>query len=478
MTSSPAISSAVLDQLRHIVGPAGYLDQQTDIEPFLVDHRKLYRGATPLVLRPASTEQVAQILKLCNEQRIGVVPVGGNTSYCGGATPSADGTQIVLSLSRLKRVRNVDPHNNTLTVEAGCVLAEVQQAAEQVDRLFPLSLGSEGSCQIGGNLSTNAGGTAVLRYGMARDLVLGLEVVLPDGRVLDDLNALRKNNMGYDLKNLFMGAEGSLGVITAVTLKLFPLPKTRVTAIVALNDPATAVKLLSFMRSEASDSLATFELMPRNALEPVFAHINGCRDPFADVHPWYVLLEATTPLLASALHEELTTALARASEQELIRDAVIAQSNQQREMFWKLRESIPAAERVISTVSVKHDVSVAISDIPRFIDEASELCKQIAPQAIQIIYGHLGDGSLHFNINTSPHIDRDALLAKKAQIHHAMHELIATYRGSISAEHGIGKLKRDELAHYKDPVAMEVMRAIKRTLDPNGIMNPGKVVVV
>jgi FAD/FMN-containing dehydrogenase len=478
MTTSNSISSAVLDQLRAMVGPSGYLDQPNDIEPFLIDHRKLYHGATPLVLRPNSTEQVSQILALCNTQRIGVVPSGGNTSYCGGATPSADNSQIVLSLSRLKQVRSTDPHNNTLTLESGCVLAEVQQAAEAVDRLFPLSLGSEGSCQIGGNLSTNAGGTAVLRYGMARDLVLGLEVVLPDGRVLDDLNALRKNNMGYDLKNLFMGAEGTLGIITAASLKLFPLPKTRVTAIVAIDDPTAAVALLSFMRSEATDALATFELMPRNALEPVFAHIDGCRNPFSEIHPWYVLIEATTPLTSSSLNDEFTAALARAQEQALIRDGVIAQSSQQREMFWRLRESIPAAERVISTVSVKHDVSVTITDSPRFIDEASALCKQIAPQGHQIIYGHLGDGSLHFNINTSPQIDRETLLAKKADIHHGMHELIARYRGSISAEHGIGKLKASELAHYKNPVAIEVMRSIKQALDPHGIMNPGKVLLV
>ena len=477
MTSATPISPAALDQLRKIVGSGGYFDQPFDVEPFLVDHRKLYRGATPLVLRPDSTAQVTQLLKFCNEQRIGVVPIGGNTSYCGGATPSSDGAQIVISLSRLKRIRHIDPQNYTLTVEAGCVLADAQQAAEQVDRLFPLRLGSEGTCQIGGNLSTNAGGTAVLRYGMARDLVLGLEVVLPDGRVLDDLTALRKNNMGYDLKHLFMGAEGTLGVITAVTLKLFPLPKTRVTAIAALNDPAAAVSLLSFIRSEASDSLATFELMPRNALEPVFAHIDGCRDPFEEKHPWYVLLEATTPLTSATLQDEFTAALARAHEQDLVRDAVIAQNHQQHELFWRLRESIPSAERVTGSVSIKHDVSVAISDIPRFIEAASSLCRQIAPEGNQIIYGHLGDGSLHFNINALPQTDQAALLAKAPQIHHAMHELIATYRGSISAEHGIGQLKRDELAKYKNPVALEVMRAIKKSLDPNHIMNPGKVIL-
>ncbi len=467
-----------LNQLRQIVGPAGYLDQPGDIEPFLTDHRRLYRGATPLVLRPDSTEQVSRILKLCHEQGIGIVPVGGNTGYCGGATPSSDGTQIVVSLARLKRIRQVDPHNYTLTVEAGCVLTEVQQAAAAQDRLFPLSLGSEGSCQIGGNLSTNAGGTAVLRYGMARELVLGLEVVLPDGRVLDDLTGLRKNNMGYDLRDLFMGAEGTLGIITAATLKLFPLPRTRVTALVALNDPAAAVNLLSHLRSSSSDSLATFELMPRIALELVFKHIQNTSDPFDAAHPWYVLLEATSAQVAEHLNDEFTAALDTALEQGLIDDALLAQNTQQREAFWRIREAIPEAQTRAGG-SIKHDVSVTISELPRFIAEGTRICQQIAPEGVMVVYGHLGDGSLHFNINapanSSEQNDRAAFFAKTTVLNHAMHELIATYRGSISAEHGIGQLKRDELAQYKNPVAMQVMRNIKQALDPHGIMNPGKV---
>jgi FAD/FMN-containing dehydrogenase len=472
-----SIRHSLLQTLRTIVGPSGYYDQPVDIEPFLTDHRRLYHGTTPLVLRPDSTTQVSAILQFCNEHGIGVVPVGGNTSYCGGATPSSDGSQIVLSLTRLKNIQHVDAHNNTLTVEAGCILAAVQRAADAVDRLFPLSLGSEGSCQIGGNLSTNAGGTAVLRYGMARDLVLGLEVVLPDGRVLNDLNGLRKNNMGYDLKHLFMGAEGTLGVITAATLKLFPLPKTRVTALVGVANPAAAVQLLSHLRSEASDALATFELMPRVALELVFAHISGCHDPFDAAHPWYVLLEATTAQRTDALQETLTSALAAAQTQGLIRDALLAQSETQRELLWRIRESIPEAQRVAGG-SIKHDVSVAISDLPRFIEEGSTLCKQLAPEGLQVIYGHLGDGSLHFNINVplqGSAEDKTAFMAKADRIHHAMHELIARYRGSLSAEHGIGQLKVGELAQYKNAVAMEVMRSIKQALDPKGIMNPGKV---
>jgi FAD/FMN-containing dehydrogenase len=463
-----------LQQLRSIVGVAGFLDQAGDIEPFLVDHRRLYRGTTPLVLRPDSTEQVAQILRLCHEQRIGVVPVGGNTSYCGGATPSADGTQVVVSLARLKRIRNIDPHNYTLTVEAGCVLTDVRQSAEQHDRLFPLSLGSEGSCQIGGNLSTNAGGTSVLRYGMARELVLGLEVVLPDGRVLDDLTGLRKNNTGYDLKHLFMGAEGTLGIITAATLKLFPLPRTRVTALVALNDPAAAVTLLSNLRGSGSDALATFELMPRSALQLVFEHISGLNDPFDAAHPWYVLLEATTAQQTERLSEDVMAALADALEKGLISDALLAQNSQQHDTFWRMRESIPEAQTRAGG-SIKHDVSVTISDVPRFIEEGMALCWQIAPEGVMVVYGHLGDGSLHFNINCPTHGDRPAFFAKTQTLNHAMHALVASYRGSISAEHGIGQLKRDELAHYKNPVALAVMESIKQALDPHGIMNPGKV---
>jgi FAD/FMN-containing dehydrogenase len=470
-----APTAALLDQLRTIVGPAGFLDQPADIEPFLVDHRKLYRGATPLVLRPNATEQVSRILTLCNEYRIGVVPVGGNTSYCGGATPSSDGTQLVISMARMKRIRQIDADNYTLTVEAGCVLAEAQQAAQTTQRLLPLSLGSEGSCQIGGTLSTNAGGTAVLRYGMARESVLGLEVVLPDGRILDDLNGLRKNNTGYDLRNLFMGAEGTLGIITAATLKLFPLPRSTVTALVAVNNPAAAVALLSHLRSDGSDTLTTFELMPRIALELVLTHIAGVSDPFDTAHPWYVLLEATTAQVTDSLNDELTAALNRA-QQGLIRDALLAQSNQQRELFWRIRETIPEAQTRAGG-SIKHDVSVNISDLPRFIEEGMVRCQTIAPEGLMVVYGHLGDGSLHFNINTL-NKNHAAFFAKAPALNQAMHELTARYRGSISAEHGIGQLKRNELARYKDPVAMAVMHSIKLALDPHGIMNPGKVLLM
>lgn len=468
------VDPAVLDRLRDIAGAHGYLDQQDDLEPFLVDHRRLYRGATPLVLRPDDTAQVCAIMRLCNEHGIGVVPVGGNTSYCGGATPSADGSQIVLSMSRMRRIRSLDPLNGTLIAEAGCVLANVQAAAASVDRLFPLSLGSEGTCQLGGNLSTNAGGTAVLRYGMMRDLVLGLEVVLPDGRLLEELAPLRKNNTGYDLRDLFIGAEGTLGVITAATCKLYARPAGHFTALVAVADPQAAVQLLSGLRSASGDMVSTFELIPRLALELVCRHIPPLADPFARAYPWYVLLEVGIHWRDADVRETIDRALLAALEAAAPLDAVVAANETQREMFWRIRESIPAAQRR-EGASIKHDISVSTSELPRFIAEASERIARIAPEGRLVAYGHLGDGNLHFNVS-GPGGDADeAFLERAADIQRSVHDLIAAYAGSFSAEHGIGQLKRDELLRYKNPVAVELMRSLKRTLDPGGIMNPGKV---
>lgn len=464
----------ILDRLRTIVGPAGFLDQPGDVEPFTVDHRKLYRGATPLVLRPASTEEVAGILRLCHESGIGVVPVGGNTSYCGGATPSADGSQIVVSLERMRRIRSVDALNYTMVVEAGCVLAQAQAAATGVDRLFPLSLGSEGSCQIGGNLSTNAGGTAVLRYGMMRDLVLGLEVVLPDGRILDGLSSLRKDNTGYDLRDLFIGAEGTLGIITAASCKLFSRPASVVTALLAIPEPKAAVTLLSRLRRASCDCVSTFELMPRLALEMVFRHIAQTGDPFEERHPWYVLMEVGSGSLDTGLREGVEAELARAMDEGLVANAVIAGSDAQREKFWRLRETIPEAQRR-EGASIKHDISVSSSELPRFIVEGSAAIQQIAPSARIVAYGHLGDGNLHFNASQPLQGDAASFEVLAPRINRAMHDLVARYGGSFSAEHGIGQLKRGELLRYKNPVALSVMKSIKQALDPKGIMNPGKV---
>ena len=467
-------SAALLDQLRNIVGPHGFFDQPFDIEPFTVDHRKLYRGRTPLVLRPDATPQVAAILQACNAARVGVVPVGGNTGYCGGATPSEDGSQIVLSLARMRRVRAVDPHNFTMIAEAGCVLADVQAAATAVDRLFPLSLGSEGSCQLGGNLSTNAGGTAVLRYGMMRDLVLGLEVVLPDGRVLDGLKSLRKDNTGYDLRDLFIGAEGTLGVITAGAIKVFSRPASVVTAFVAVPNPQAAVALLSRLRSATGDAVSTFELVPRIGIELVTRHIAKTTDPFQERYEWYVLIEVGGGKQATQLRTAMESELEAALTATEILNAVLAESDAQRESLWRLRESIPEAQR-LDGASIKHDVSVTTTELPRFIEEGSAAILAIAPRGRIVSYGHLGDGNLHFNVNQSRDETAESFLALAPRINRAIHDLIARYGGSFSAEHGIGRLKREELLHYKSATAIDVMRSIKRALDPNGIMNPGKV---
>ena len=469
-----SIATATLDRLRALVGPQGFLDRSTDLEPFLVDHRKLYHGATPLVLRPDSTEQVAAIMKLCNEARIGVVPVGGNTSYCGGATPSNDGSQIVLSLARMRRVRTLDPANYTMIAEAGCVLAEIQAAAASVDRLFPMSLGSEGSCQLGGNLSTNAGGTAVLRYGMMRDLVLGLEVVLPDGRVLDGLKPLRKDNTGYDLRDLFIGAEGTLGIITAAACKLFSRPAWTLTAFVSVADPQAAVALLSRLRGFTSDAVTTFELVPRLALDLVLQHIPGTSDPLDRPHPWYVLVEIGMGRGAESARESIEAELAAAMESGEITDAAIAASGAQREMFWRLRETIPEAQ-TREGASIKHDISVTTGELPHFIVEGAALLAQLAPGARLVSYGHLGDGNLHFNLSPARGGNGKDFLQLAPQINRAVHDLVARYGGSFSAEHGIGQLKRGELLRYKNPVAIELMRSIKQAVDPNGIMNPGKL---
>jgi FAD/FMN-containing dehydrogenase len=468
------IPTSVLDDLRRIVGPGGYFDQPADLAPFTVDHRKLYRGATPLVVRPSSTEQVAAILRTCHAAGVGVVPVGGNTSYCGGATPSADGSQIVVSLARMQRIRTIDPDNYTLIAEAGCVLSAVQAAAADAGRLFPLSLGSEGSCQLGGNLSTNAGGTAVLRYGMMRDLVLGLEVVLPDGRVWDGLKPLRKDNTGYDLRDLFIGAEGTLGIITAAACKLFSLPHETITAMIALPDPQAAVSLLSQLRTVTGDAVTTFELIPRFALELVLTHIPRTNDPFGVAHPWYVLLEIGAARSDGGRRAFIENELAECIERNLIIDAALAMNEAQRETFWRIRESIPEAQRVAGP-SIKHDISVTTSELPRFIEEASRMLREMAPDARVVSYGHLGDGNLHFNLSTPKDLTPETFSALTARINRAVHDLIAQYGGSISAEHGIGRLKREELARYKSPVALDVMRAIKAALDPKGIMNPGKV---
>ncbi len=470
----PGNVAAAVERIRRRLGPAACLEAPQDVAPFIVDFRGLYRGATPLVACPASTADVAAVLATCNELGVAVVPHGGNTSYCGGATPGEFGDEIVLSLRRMNRVREVDPDNFSISVEAGCLLADVQAAAEAVDRFFPLSLGSEGSCQIGGNLSTNAGGLNAVRYGVTRELALGLEVVLADGRVIDGLTSLRKDNTGYDLRDLFIGAEGTLGVITAASLKLFPRPRTVETAFLAVPDIGAAVQLLARLRAATGDGVTSFEFLPRIAVELTAHHVPGVTDPLQRPYESYVLCEISTAREDPALRGLLEESLEQAMTDDIVLDAVLAQSLAQRAALWKLRESVPEAQRA-EGASIKHDVSVPIAALPRFMAEASAAVLALVPNGRMVAYGHVGDGNLHFNVSVPLGGDAELFMAHAPAIHEAVHAIVRQYRGSISAEHGIGRLKRADLARFKGAVDLDVMRVIKHALDPNGILNPGKV---
>jgi FAD/FMN-containing dehydrogenase len=467
-------SIATLDALKAVVGSGAWLDSPQDLAPFLTDFRGLYRGAAPLVLLPRNVDEVARILSICNREEVAVVPHGGNTSYCGGATPDESGSQIVVSLKRLNRVRQLDAANYSMIVEVGCTLAAAQSAAREAGRLFPLSLGSEGTAQIGGNLSTNAGGTAVLRYGMMRDLVLGLEVVLADGRVLSALKSLRKDNTGYDVKSLFVGAEGTLGIITAASLKLYPLPQDTATALVGIDSPQQALELLARLRSSAGDQVTSIELMPRIAVELTVQHVPGVANPLSFDCAWYLLVELSSPNPHQELVGVLTSELTDAAAAGIIQDAMPATSMAQAQAMWKLRESVPEAQRRHGA-SIKHDVSVPVSAIPALIDRGSALARDLAPEGMVVSYGHVGDGNLHFNVSQKPDADVASFLGRAHALELAMFDLVESLGGSISAEHGIGRLKAEEFARRADPVELSVMRELKRALDPKGILNPGKV---
>ncbi|HEY3730572.1 MAG TPA: FAD-binding oxidoreductase [Steroidobacteraceae bacterium] len=464
---------ALRGQLRSLLGAEAVLTGPADTDSYLVDERALYRGQALAVVLPHEVVQVADLLAWCNQRRIGVVPQGGNTSYCGGATPDESGRQLLLSLTRLKRVRSVDAENFSLIAEAGCVLASVQQAAADADRFFPLSLGSEGSCRIGGNLATNAGGLNVVRYGMTRDLVLGIEAVLPDGSVFDGLKSLRKDNTGYDLRSLLIGSEGTLGVITAASLKLWPRMRSSATAFIGVSTPHAALRLLGLLRTTAGERLSSFELIPRIAIELTTRYISGVSDPLSAAYPWYILCELTSSA-DEPLSELLQHTLADAADQRVLADAAIATSERVRAAFWRLRETVPEAQRHAGA-SIKHDISVPVAALPRFIDQASRWVASHVRDGVLVCYGHAGDGNLHFNLSCLDPARKDSFLAQEPSIRRAIHDLVARFEGSFSAEHGIGQLKRDELQRYTSPVALEAMRAIKRALDPNGIMNPGKL---
>lgn len=466
--------STLIERLRVVVGDDSLETSRERIAPLLVDHRSLYCGATAAVVRPRDVATVSRLLAFCQQHSIGVVPQGGNTSYCGGATPDSSGEQILLSLSRLNRIRLLDAANYSITAEAGCILANVQAAASAADRFLPLSLGSEGSCEIGGNLSTNAGGLNVVRYGMTRDLVLGLEVVLADGRVLAGLQGLRKDNTGYDIKSLFLGAEGTLGVITAATLKLFPRPRSHATAFAAVPSPAHAVALLARLREGSGDRVSSFEIVPRVAVDLTLKHIAGVVDPLASASPWYVLCELTSSRAEEDLEQLLSHLLQAALAAGEIGDAALAQNERQRQTFWRLRETIPEAQRN-DGASLKHDVSLPISRLAEFVDEASAWLAARVPDGFLVAYGHVGDGNLHFNVNQRSGAPRDVFLQRGAVIQRFVHDLVHRYGGSFSAEHGIGQLKVGELERYADPTELALMRAVKQAFDPRGIMNPGKV---
>ena len=464
-------------RFRAILDDRGVLTQADQIAPYLTDFRDLYRGSTTAVLRPRCTAEVAAVMRVCTELNIPVVPHGGNTGYCGGATPDESGREIVLSLERLDRIRDVDPLNFTLTAEAGCVLARIQEAAASADRLYPLSLGSEGSCQLGGTLATNAGGTAVLRYGNSRDLVLGLEVVLPDGQVVDGLRALRKDNLGYDLKQLFIGSEGTLGIITAAVLKLFPLPAAHVTAMLALRDVEAAVELLSRARQYTGDLVTTFELLPRIAVDLTTRHIPGVRDFLEAEHDWYAMVEFSLPPSGQTQRELVEEFLMEALEQGVVIDAALAQSEADRQAMWRMRESIPEAQRH-EGVSVKHDVSVPLSSVPGLIAEAGAAVRELVPGVRLVAYGHIGDGNLHFNLSPPVGADEQEFLAQAGAVHEAVYRIVSARGGSIAAEHGVGRLKRDALSRFRSGAEYDLMVRLKQSLDPQGIMNPGKVIQI
>ncbi|GAB2181681.1 FAD-binding oxidoreductase [Denitratisoma sp. agr-D3] len=465
---------ALIAALRDVVGAGHVLRDGPETAPYCSDWRGRYRGDALCVVRPASAEEAAAVVRLCAEAGVAMVPQGGNTGLCGGATPTGQRPEVVVHLGRLNKIRAVDADNNTVTVEAGCTLHDVQQAAAAVDRLFPLSLASEGSATIGGNLSTNAGGVQVLRYGNARDLVLGIEAVLPDGRLWNGLRGLRKDNTGYDLKHLFIGAEGTLGLITAAVLKLFPQPRVKATGWAAVADPAAAVALLSRLRAAMGDRVTAFEIVGRPALDLVLKHIPGSREPFAGAgHEWQVLVELSDTL-AGDLTTALEEALASACEAGLVRDATVARNETQVRALWALRENVSEAQR-IEGVSIKHDIAVPVSRIAEFIRRADACLAEAFPGLRIVCFGHIGDGNLHYNQSKPVAQDNAAFIAQSDAVNRLVHDLVHELGGSISAEHGLGQLKREEVVRYKSTVEMDMMRAVKSAFDPKGLMNPGKV---
>ena len=461
----------LIEQLQEIVGPRGWTTDEDVLEPHLTEWRKSVRGKTLIMISPASTEEVSRVVRACAAASVAIVPQGGNTGMCAGAVPDDSGEQVILNLSRMNRIRKIDPLDFSIVVDAGCILAKIQDAAKAVDRYFPLSLGAEGSCQIGGNLSTNAGGINVIRYGTARDLALGLEVVLPDGSIWNGLKTLRKDTAGYDLKQLFIGSEGTLGIITGAALRLFPDPGETTSALLAVQQAGSAIPLLAELRTSLADRIEAFELIGAVAFELVERHIPDSKMPFDEAYPWYVLVEAAG--LDSP--EMLENLLTRCLERDLALDAIIAKSSAEAEKIWRLRHSIAEAEKH-EGVGLKHDISVPIGRMEEFLTRGEKLLSAAAPSATLVAFGHVGDGNLHYNVHLPDESNVEEHAHMAAQISKLIYDLVAELGGSFSAEHGVGVTKRDTLLHYKDDVDLGLMRVLKKALDPANILNPGKVI--
>ena len=463
-----------LSRLCEIVGEANVLTEQADLAAYELDWRGRYQGYARCVVRPASVEEVSAIVTACAEEGVPMVPQGGNTGLVGAGVPREHGHEVVVSLSRLNRILAVDVANDTITAQAGCTLLAVQEAAKQAGRLFPLSLASEGSCQIGGNLAANAGGVQVLRYGNMRELTLGLEVVMPDGRIWNGLRGLRKDNTGYDLKQLFIGSEGTLGIITAAVLKLFPMPRSRAAAWVALPDAKAAIGLLALTRAHAAEQLSAVELVGTPAYDLLMQHVSGVVAPLAAPSPWYALIELADSRPDGAIQPLLEDVLGMALEQGLVTDAALAASEAQIEALWNLRENIPEAQK-IEGISIKHDISLPVSRIPEFLLAAEQALAAHFGSVRIAAFGHVGDGNLHYNLSRYSAEENPAFIAQSAEVNRVVYDLVASLGGSISAEHGLGQLKREEVRRYKPAIEFEIMEGIKKILDPAGLMNPGKL---
>ena len=462
-----------LQKLKKTLGPKGWIEDKEIIEPYLVEERGLFKGKSSLLLKPQNTEEVSKILKLCNEHNIKVVPQGGRTGLCGGTIPSENGKEIMLSLERMNNIKELNEENFTITVEAGCILNNIQNIADEKNFLFPLSLASEGSCTIGGNISTNAGGINVLRYGMARDLVLGIEVVLANGEIWNNLISLRKDNRGYDLKQLFIGSEGTLGIITSAVLKLFPAPRNIETALFAIPNPDAAIELLGLARSASADLLNAYELVSRVGMEMVIKHIPGAKEPIKEKYKWYILIEFSSSS-KNNLRQQIEDLFELALNKNIVLDGVIAESTQQRKELWTLRDGLNEAQKPEGG-SIKHDISVPINNVSKFIYSASKCVEEFIPNSRVVAFGHIGDGNIHFNISQPLKQDKKEFLNKWKDVNKLIFDIVKNLDGSFSAEHGIGKLKREELQNYNPTIEINLMKSIKSSFDPNNILNPGKV---